>query len=212
MALTILTQLNHPLATALSGHLTYPDMPFKSICPDSRQTFLAWEPHFCLDCQEALTGIIQGPAGRRKYQHSHIDASISGNHIKAFVLAQHDVDIIFAGDGTSIWQLLCPNIRGLGYRRFSLQATWAFWILVTRRIAHLTPEVVPAPLHTLAATGLKMMCHKVHGKEYECRHRPEVQKNCQSQAKNWWGIKGRFQYGILTIIYILYIVLSILAY
>ena len=102
MALTILTQLNHPLATALSGHLTYPDMPFKSICPDSRQTFLAWEPHFCLDCQEALTGIIQGPAGRRKYQHSHIDASISGNHIKAFVLAQHDVDIIFAGDGTSI--------------------------------------------------------------------------------------------------------------
>jgi hypothetical protein len=36
-------------------------MPFRSICPDSRQTFLAWEPHFCPDCREAVTGIIRGP-------------------------------------------------------------------------------------------------------------------------------------------------------
>ena len=111
---------------------------------------------------------------------------------KLFAFAWHDVDIIFAGDGTFIWQLLCLNIRGLGYRRFSLQATWAFWILVTRRIAHLTPEVVPAPLHTLAATGLEMTCHKVRGNEYKCRYRLEARKNRRSQTKNWWGIKGRF--------------------
>ena len=45
----------------LSGHLTYPDVPFRSICLDSRQTFLVWEPHFCPDCQQTLIGIIRGP-------------------------------------------------------------------------------------------------------------------------------------------------------
>ena len=38
-------------------------MPSRSICPDSRQTFLAWEPQFCPDCREALIGIIRGPGG-----------------------------------------------------------------------------------------------------------------------------------------------------
>ena len=45
-------------------------------------------------------------------------------------------------------------------------------------------EIVPAPLHTLAATGLEMSCHKVSGKEYERRHRMEVRKNRRNQAKN----------------------------
>jgi hypothetical protein len=55
------------LGPTLSGHLTYPDVPFRSICPDSRQTFLVWEPHFCPDFREALTGIIRGPAWTRRY-------------------------------------------------------------------------------------------------------------------------------------------------
>ena len=111
---------------------------------------------------------------------------------KLFTFARQDADTIFAGDGTFIWQLLCLKLRGLGYRRLSLLANWAFWILVTRRIVHLTPEVVLAPLHTLAATGLEMACHKVRGNEYECWYHLEARKNHRSQAKNWWGIKGRF--------------------
>ena len=99
---------------------------------------------------------------------------------KLFAFAWQDADTIFTGDGTFIWQLLCLKLRGLGYRRLSLLATWAFWILVTRRNAHLTPEVVLAPLHTLAATGLEMTCHKVCGNEYECWYHPEARKNHQS--------------------------------
>ena len=54
----VLEQLaNSPLAKlpspTLSRHLTYSDMPSRSICLDSGQTFLAWE---------ALIGIIWGPS------------------------------------------------------------------------------------------------------------------------------------------------------
>ena len=41
-------------------------------------------------------------------------------------------------------------------------------LLNTDNKENCSPEVVPAPLHTLAVTGLEMTCHKVHGKEYEC--------------------------------------------
>ena len=56
-----LTQSAPTLGPTLSRHLTYPEVPFRPICPDSRQTFLVWEPHFCPDCWETLIGIIQGP-------------------------------------------------------------------------------------------------------------------------------------------------------
>ena len=57
-------------------------------------------------------------------------------------------------------------------------------LLNTGNKENYSPEVVPAPLHTLAATGLEMLRHRVCGKKYEHQHHLEVRKNHWSQAKN----------------------------
>ena len=52
-------------------------MLFRSICPDFGQIFLAWEPHFCPNCFEALTGIIQGPRMTSVAAHSQTPARLT---------------------------------------------------------------------------------------------------------------------------------------
>ena len=65
-------------------------------------------------------------------------------------------------------------------------------LLNTGNKENCSTEVVPATLHTLAATGLKMTCHKVCGKEYECQHHLEVRKNARVKPRTDEELKEDF--------------------
>ena len=129
--------------------------------------------------------VVHINGGRQKYWHSHIDASISGNHVKAFYSTWH-------GHYLRWWWYFHLTTTMSKTKRFRLQKAQSagnLGLLNTGNKENCSPEV---PLHILAATGLEMSCHKVHGKEYKRWHRLEVRRNRWSQAKNWWGIKGKF--------------------
>ena len=136
----------------LSGHLTYLDMPSRSICPDSQQTLLAWEPHFYLDCWEALIGIIWGP--RRIDLEGSSLACLRNNRQKWYPRGSISTDI----KSRVPWLLQCIRswmaeevffsfwVKGLkcGVRFEQVITVWQCDILITSH-ANLQQQQEPTP-------------------------------------------------------------------